>query len=122
MILAYVVLLPYNLRRTRNLLAHYYQLIGSEVIEWLHEADQPLESIQQFTRDIRSGRWLAIAQKRQSLFHPLAWDLMVKLLAVEPNSRLTAQQALAHEFFDKVSLFAPLSFCRSSTYLDLTFQ
>jgi len=29
-----------------------------------------------------------------------AWDLMKKILVIEPSQRLTAQQALAHPFFE----------------------
>jgi len=37
--------------------------------------------------------------KGMPCYHPLAWDLVRRLLVISPQSRLTALQAYVHPFF-----------------------
>ena len=51
-------------------------------------------------------------QKYETIMSPQSFDLAQKLLALNPRSRLTAEQALTHEYFTKDPAPEPLTFLK----------
>ncbi len=62
------------------------------------DAREMLLATKEFVASLDS-QWHTKA-KTSPNYHPLAWDLMRKLLVIDPHQRLTAEEAYIHPFFN----------------------
>jgi len=75
-------------------------LTGKKPIFSRENKENSLSEALEFLHD--SSKYKEMAEKNRDMWNPLAWDFISKLIILEPEKRLTSQQAIDHPFFEGI--------------------